>query len=136
MNQLMRRPDVGFVVVSAAEKSVIDEAILLCERLRALGLSLSGVVVNRVHHAPGHSPSHAELAARLSAASGFSPEELSAGADAILQSHREITVLAASDERQLQRLADAARVPLSRVPLFDRDVHDLEGLTRLLDALQ
>ena len=50
---LLRRPDVGFLLVLAPELPAVEEALYFHRRLRAGGFSLDAFVANRVLPAPG-----------------------------------------------------------------------------------
>jgi hypothetical protein len=87
-------------------------------------MPFGGLVVNRVHRAPGHDPAAAR--AELAGALG---ERLAAKvADAL----RDVEVLTRRDEEAIEHLRRELKVddPVL-VPLLEHDVHDLRGLALL-----
>jgi anion-transporting ArsA/GET3 family ATPase len=137
--EVLRRPDVAFVIVSGAETLTVDEAVFFYERLAASRMPLGGFVVNRVHHAGPPPPPRAELIEKLTARrelAGFSPDDVVQVAADLDRTYRELQTLAEMDERQIARLrALAGTAPLVEVPLFDRDIYDVDGLDEILRHL-
>ena len=138
--ELLRRPEVGFVIVASPDPRSIDEAIGLHERLARSGMSPSALVVNKVH--PLAPFALDETAVREALERGLVPPEESAAtasrlAPLLLAGHEALQVLARADVVQLQRLAERCGpdCPHLRVPLFDEDIHDVRGLVRLADCL-
>jgi anion-transporting ArsA/GET3 family ATPase len=119
-----------FVVVAAPTPASVDETVFLVERLRAAGMTLAGVVVNRVHpQRPGGADAQATRA-RLAPLIGGALAERVAEADALVQA------LAAQDAAALARLRGALPGAQTTV-VEDRavDVHDAGGLLGVRDQL-
>ena len=132
---LLRRPEVGFVLVCTPDPLTVGEALFFHARLRSSQMSLGGFVVNRVHPRGPASPSREELVLLLGARPelrGYEPDDMVQVAADIDRTYRDFQALAAIDAREIARLAEAtAGAPHVEVPLFDRDVHDVAGLTAI-----
>ncbi len=133
VHDLLRQRDVGFVLIASPEPLSIEELLFFHHRIVTAGLPLAGFVVNRVHTAGVVPQARADLVAQLSARPelrGYSPEDIVQIAADFDRTYRDFQALAEIDARQIGRLrATAAEAPLVEVPLLDRDVHDVEGLT-------
>ena len=141
--RLLRSRSTGFVVVTTLESQPFTEAEFFCERLREYAMPLRGLVVNRVLPpellgAQGAAAATAlaedrQLPAWIGRELGtaYPAEVVRRTGEAHLLLHR----LAERNERQVGRLAGLGRVPVCRIPLADRDVSDVEGLSLLATAL-
>jgi anion-transporting ArsA/GET3 family ATPase len=137
---ILRRPDVGFVLVAAPEPLSIDEAIFFHDRLVESQMPLGGFVVNRVHPRGPDGPGRAQLIEKLSARPelrGYPPEDVVQVAADFDRTYREFQSLATIDAREIARLKRASRTdaPLVEVPFFDRDIYDVEGLSTMVRYL-
>jgi anion-transporting ArsA/GET3 family ATPase len=137
---LLRRSEVGFVLVTAPEPTVIDEVLFFYGRLAQSQMPFSGFVVNRVHTEAPDPPPLPELAQRLAArpeCGGFAPYEVARAAESFRQTHLELSALATADRREILRLRSVihADQPVAEVPYFDVDIHDVKGLARLASYL-
>jgi anion-transporting ArsA/GET3 family ATPase len=130
---LLSRPGTAFLVVAAPEPDALREASYFVQRLAAEDMPLAGLVLNRVHRSlvPQLSAQRAEAAAEQLEDAGT--HRLAA---AILRVHAERTALAARERRLRDRFStahpDVAVVP---VPAMPSDVHDLDGLRGIGNAL-
>ena len=138
VDELLRSPAVGFVLVAAPERTIVDEALFFHQRLAAAKMPFCGFVVNRVHAAPPAPPTKEALTAALAAdpgvaATGLGPVELARAADAILRSAADVTELARADADQLRRLQGTLgpNQTLAQVPFLDHDVHDVAALAEV-----
>jgi anion-transporting ArsA/GET3 family ATPase len=116
---LLEDPGTTFLIVTAPRHDPAEEAIFFHRKLAAASMPFGGLVVNRLHAAPGENGSlpdglDSDLAARVVTAA----HEVEALAE------RE----AATVERLRSRLGDP---PMILVPELDDDVHDVEGLARV-----
>ena len=131
IDELLRGPDVAFLLVLAPEVAAVDEAMYFHGRLRAAGIPLGGFVANRVHPAPGLAD-----AAALGAALRARPETRDVPDGALADVAARLAQLAgaaetlhASERRELARLASSAPgVPVTEVPLLDHDADNLAEL--------
>jgi anion-transporting ArsA/GET3 family ATPase len=118
---LLQDPATAFVMVSTPESEPVRESIAFASQLRAAGLPLAGLVVNRYH--PPVPQRDAATAAALSAAIG------EALADLVLAAGERAQVLAARDQTGIQRLEEAlGDVPRVLVPLLESGLGELETL--------
>jgi anion-transporting ArsA/GET3 family ATPase len=120
---LLSDPGTTFLIVTSPRHDPVEEAIFFHRKLREARMPFGGLVVNRLHRAPdvdGDIPGELveELGARL--------------AGRVAMSARELSALAARDERNVahlrERLGDP---PLVIVPERHDDVHDVEGLAHV-----
>ncbi len=137
---VLRAPDVAFVLVSSAEEMSIDEALFFLERLTAGQLPLGGFVVNRVHPLRPSVPSfdREQLVAKLTARpelKGFQPDDMLQLAADLERTHRELDTLAHRDHQQVERLRLRTTAPIVEIPMFEEDVYALPALGRLLTYL-
>jgi anion-transporting ArsA/GET3 family ATPase len=137
VNALLRKPEVAFVLVCSPEPLSVDEALYFYERLEKARLPVGGCIVNRVHASGPDAPEdlfpilrqRAELA-------GYVDEDVRQLAGDLARTYREQQVLAATDEASIARLKNrTAALPLRRVPMFERDIHDAEGIALVSEHL-
>ncbi|HLU68392.1 MAG TPA: ArsA family ATPase [Kofleriaceae bacterium] len=141
---LLRRPQVGFVLVASPEPMAMREALAFHERLLQSGMPMSGFVVNRVHQArplagpPDLTTVTAAIEAHPPVADlGFQHGTLRIAAESLLAAHADLEVQAAADRRSIDHLRRVAGEDgsVTEVPLFDEDVHDLARLHSLGEYL-
>ncbi len=137
VKSLLHSPDTAFVLVSGPDEQVLEDADGLAASMRALGMPLKGVVMNRVHAAaPGLDDEAMTAAAlgRIVATLGVAgvDAEVSAWLESTLESAR---VQAAAEAVRREAFEDAlpADVAFVSVPEQRRDVHDLASLAALGD---
>jgi anion-transporting ArsA/GET3 family ATPase len=140
--RLLRSDECGFAVVTTLEPQPFAEAEYFSQRLREYRMPLRALIVNRVLP-PALLDKGATAAAtalaegeRKAIAALQDGDRLGADAarrlgDAFLLLHR----LAERDERQVHRLSAFGRLPVSRLPLAEREVVDIEGLVQLSRVL-
>ena len=138
--EILRRPDVAFVLVASPEPMSIDEAIFFHDRLVGSQMPLGAFVVNRVHDRGPDPIGRGELIERLSARAelrGFSPDDVVQVAADFERTYKEFQALAAIDAREIGRLQKVAngRAPVVQVPFFDRDIYDVSGLSEMIRYL-
>jgi len=124
VQRLLADPSTAFVLVSAPRLDTVSEAGWFATRLDEAGLQVDALVVNRVH--PVFWSSDEELPQ--------ADPETPFGE--LVENLREITELNASEEETISELVQqVAPAPVVRVPLLEDDVHDLDGLEKVADAL-
>jgi anion-transporting ArsA/GET3 family ATPase len=139
---LLRRPQVGFVLVSNPEPLSIEETLFFHQRLTTTAMPFAAFVVNKVHT---DLPATADRRA-LAAAAAALPEiatlalpdaDLAAALDRLAANHAGIQALAGADAAELERLRQAGgpESPVLSVPYFREDVHDIGGLARIAGIL-
>ncbi len=138
---LLKEASTAFVVVAAPERDALREAAYFVDRLETEGMPLAGVVVNRMQvlGAPGLSGARAEAAAeqlddRAVDVDGTGPAPgLTA---ALLRLHTGLAEVASRHEGHVRRFVAAhPGVPVSTVPASPTDIHDLDGLRSVAQAL-
>lgn len=114
VDALLADETTGFVLVAAPRRDAVGDATWFAEELARRGQRVSALVVNRVH--PDFGPPFEEAGAK--------------GAWATLNENlAELSHIARREEASFSGLARAlSPAPTVRVPLFDSDVHDVEGL--------
>lgn len=123
---ILRGPDTAFILVAGPDERSVAEAERFAADVRALGLRLSALVVNRVHPQDAALPA---LDAASLAAAGVTGARAAWMAEN-LAAHRTLA------NGQAARIAELARrcgrdVTVAVVPEVDDDLHDLGGIARL-----
>ncbi|TYP87087.1 anion-transporting ArsA/GET3 family ATPase [Blastococcus xanthinilyticus] len=133
--ELLRRPGTWFVVVASPEPDALREASYFVDRLSAEQMPLAGLVLNRTHP-----PATTVLSATR--AQGAAEEVAEAGGDdaalaaAALQVHADRMQQAAREQHLADRFTSAhPEVAMRTVPAAAGDVHDLDGLRVMAEAL-
>jgi anion-transporting ArsA/GET3 family ATPase len=148
VHALLLGPEAAFVLVSGAGLESVRQASEFLDRLETYRVALTGVLANRVHAWPGGGeppegladPPPADLERLASALAEAGPGDFPAEAAA------RAALGCASGYAALVRREALAMRPLRRrtrrqgrfwaeIPELSEDVHDLEGLARLADAL-
>jgi anion-transporting ArsA/GET3 family ATPase len=134
VERLLRDPRTGFLVVTSPEPEPAREAGFLLERLTAAGMTVDGLIVNRVHMHGLHGFSAPAVADLLAAELG---QRLAARVAANLA---DFDVLVQRDRATVAELSRAGADPLAipapvLVPHLDEDVQDLLGLSRVAEHL-
>jgi len=134
---LLRQPMVGFVLVASPEPMAIRETLFFHQRLVGAAMPFAAFVVNRVHGDRPCASDRAGIAARLAAEPGVAelglqPGTLAITAEALLDSHRDLQVLAVADAQSIARLREAdPEALIVEVPFFREDIHDIARLAEL-----
>ncbi len=132
--ETLQRPTSRFVIVTSAEAPPLREAKFFLERMEQEGLHAAGVVVNRIHPlVHGAAADKSLLRAADALEEQDAPGPAAAGALRVLADVRGI---AERERREVESALYGLRLPaLVEVPLLRGDVHDLEGLSLVADAL-
>jgi anion-transporting ArsA/GET3 family ATPase len=113
-----------FVLVCAPRLDTVTEAGWFAGRLEDAGLQVDALVVNRVH------PVFWKKLDELPDPAPGTPF------DGLLENLRSTCEVNARERSTIAELVDqVAPAPVIRVPLLEADVHDLDGLTQVADAL-
>jgi anion-transporting ArsA/GET3 family ATPase len=142
---LLAGPQTGYVLASGPGVDATAQGAALADRLEQTGVALSGLVVNRMHLWPGSAPGarafsaegERALEAALAAVHGARFPARDA-ARAALELARGYASLVERDADAVEPLAGRVRARggfVARIPEFDRDVHDLDGLAAIADRL-
>lgn len=142
VSNLMRQPDVSFILVSSAEPLSIDESLFFRDKLNEAEMPIGAFVVNRVHEPLAQPPGREAVLRALEARAelrGFSVDERVQVAADLERTYGEFATLATVDARQVERLRIPSRskdeIPLVKVPLFESDVYDVDGLSKMVSSL-
>lgn len=133
--ELLRSSQTAFVLVASPAEQVLTEAEYFCRQVMDLSIPLRAVVFNRVHREsalawrPGDEQWLQEV---LTRAVGNAEE-----ARALVENFFLYEVQARGDDVRIERFLDQIPegVALATVPNFDEDLHDLDGLRRMIPHL-
>jgi len=134
--QLLKAPGTAFIVVSSPEPDALREASFFVERLQQERMPLAGLVLNRMRitRVPLSAARAAEAAERLAELPDQS-EAVRLTAMALL-AHAETAEAARHDRTMVARFGAAhPTVAQQQVPALPTDVHDLESLRAIGNAL-
>ena len=130
---LLREPHTAFLVVASPQNDALREASYFAERLRAEGMPLAGVVLNRVTNSQA-----TELSAERSLAAAEKLEEADKSplTAAVLRLHADKMQQVVGDHKRADRFRRGHRaIRTVEVPALPDDVHDLTGLRQIGDLL-
>lgn len=129
----LQDPQTAFLVVAAPEPDAIREAVYFARRLTEERMPLTGLILNRSHSVAAHGLS-AQRA--LGAAEGLDDAGHDTFTADVLRIHAKLVTQVATEQRVAERFKAACpQVPQVRVPAFPADVHDLEDLRGIGEAL-
>ena len=137
---LLKDSRTAFVVVAAPERDALREASYFVDRLDQERMPLAGVIVNRVQRlaATGLSAGRADAAAEVlgEASLDGSGSSTAALTEGLLRVHGELAETAERHHAQTTRFVSGhPGIPVTEVPAAAQDIHDLEGLRDIGDAL-
>ncbi len=138
IENLLRQPDVGFLLVLTPETAAINEALYLAEHLRQVGTPLAGFVANRVLTPPGLVDADAllrelELVPSLAE---IPRQRLAVAAKQLASLGTYLAHITEQQQREIARLlAQAPGVPITCVSLQPHDVSNLDSLKAVTDRL-
>ena len=133
--ELLRQDLVGFVLVASPEPMAVQEALYFHDRLRTKNMPFAGFVVNKVHLTRPVAASKSAIVTALQACPevaelGYQPSTLRIAAEALLETHAELELLAQIDRRALARFQQASgEATVAVVPFFDEDIHHVSRLS-------
>lgn len=135
--ELLRQDRVGFVLVASPEAMAVRETLFFHQRLIGADMPFAAFVVNRVHHDAPTDITPADAATALGELPAVRALELQPGtlriaAEALVESHADLQILAVADAESIGRLREAdANALIVPVPFFKEDIHDIDRLTEL-----
>jgi anion-transporting ArsA/GET3 family ATPase len=133
VKKILGDSETSFIMVAACEEKSVDEAEIFQQKLKDLSLPMDGIILNRVH--PLYSISRAQ---RDQDEDALAKEVGKPLARKMTECFERYQTLARRDQQYRQTLAqqlDQGQF-LATVPLFETDVHDLEGLYRLGESIK
>lgn len=134
----LRGPGVAYVLVTTPDPMCVREVLFFAQRLRSQGMSADAYVVNRVNRLSGDDVDEAAVARQLSERGLQGGPEL---AQRVIEAARQENRLAELDRLHLIALEeafgenDATNPIVAYVPAFHKDIHDVERLAWVADAL-
>lgn len=125
VHNLLRKEGVGFLLISSPSSVSIQDALYFHEKIEEYQLPFLGFIVNRLHQSG--------INVREKDLSALSPHLK----EKILQQLKNYQLLSQRDEGGLRLLKKMGRKAsfYTTVPLFTQDIHDLQGLQELGEAL-
>lgn len=125
VDALMSHAGTGFVLVTTAMAEAVEESRYFATKLGEADIAVAGLVVNRLQ------PTFTGIDAATVDRSGLTP-----GLTKQLEVLTELQAIAAAETDELAPLlADCASAQVAMVEQFDHDVHDLDGIRRIVDAI-
>ena len=131
---LLAEDSTAFVLVTSPRRDSIDEAIYFAEQIATHGLTIDGLVANRVHPEfadPTDGPRLRARAAELRATGDTGEPDADAARRRLADRYETVADLADLAARERTVLAEVAAHMGTRavyVPFLDHDVHDLRAL--------
>jgi len=144
---LLSDPATTFIVVAAPERDALREALFFIDRLDEEEMPLAGLVVNRMYRVSATSLSAAralgaaeelgdEESLESSGVGSSGISERTAITQGLLRMHAVQAEIAARHESLARRfIAGHPGIPMVEVPAASGDIHDLEGLRAVGEAL-
>lgn len=132
VNELLAAPETAFVLVASPRRDTVEEAHFFADRLQEAGISVQGLIVNRVHPSFGASSSEAVTAA-VAAGTAKRAETLG-GTDigGLYRNLADFQAVSSREQAHLSGLAEAvAPAPVAWVPFLRSDVHDIAGMDQV-----
>jgi anion-transporting ArsA/GET3 family ATPase len=132
VRELLAQAETAFVLVASPRPDSVDEAVHFAGKLAESGLSVSALVVNRVQPRFADDSQLADLASLASRVDGGADRDLAE----LVENLRGYTAASDREERAYTDLVSkVAPAPVTRVPLLNTDVHDLDHLATIADLL-
>jgi anion-transporting ArsA/GET3 family ATPase len=134
---LLKAEETAFLVVAVPERDALREASYFVDRLDEEDMPLAGVVLNRMQRlsASGLSGSRAAAAAEQLSDSGHD-SPTAATTEGLLRLHADLAETAARHRGLARRFTTGhPGIPVVEVPAAPSDIHDLEGLRVVGQAL-
>ncbi len=130
---LLGHRETAFVVIAAPERDAIREASYFIERLAADRMPLAGVIVNRVQVLRAKQLGAGRAAEAADRLEGEGGDPLTTS---LLRLHADLAETATRHRGVITRFRTShPGIPVSVVPAQATDVHDLEGLRQVGEAL-
>jgi anion-transporting ArsA/GET3 family ATPase len=144
VNELLAAPETAFLLVASPRRDTVEEAHYFADRLREGGITVQGLIVNRVHPTfggsspdgsspggPGSGVGSSEPVTAAVAAGTAKRAETLAGTDigGLYRNLADFQAVSSREQAHLAGLAEAvAPAPVAWVPFLRSDVHDIAGM--------
>jgi anion-transporting ArsA/GET3 family ATPase len=134
---VLKRPDVGFVLVLTPETAAVNEALYFAQRLRETGSPLCCYIANRTLTDPG-SISVDAIRESLASLPGLQDAaKLSDASSKLAYLAEYLSKIACAQKHELERLArESPGVEITTVPLLPHDVSSIDSLRAIADRLE
>ncbi len=130
---LLQAEGTAFVVVAAPEPDALREAAYFVDRLTDDDMPLAGLVVNRASPAPR---THLSAEEAITAADRLRSADSSSLAAGLLLLHADRVRIVEREQHLRERfVASHPQVPTAVVPAMAADIHDLDGLRAIGEAM-
>ena len=136
---VLKRPDVGFILVMTPETAAVNEALYFARRLREAGSPLCCFIANRTLQEPMPCTEAVlrEQLAALPGLHGLSAEEMDGTASRLGHLAQYLTKIAHAQKRELERLSqESPGIEITTVPLLAHDVSNIDSLRAIADRLE
>jgi arsenite-transporting ATPase len=139
---LLLGPQARYVLITGPGRASVRHALEFRERLSGFGVSLAGVIANRVHVWPGAADpqaaapsldaSSSELALlALALTDTAAPQRAAEAALAAARTYAAVVRRDGKSMRELREAASGAGSFWAVIPELPEDVHDMDGLARI-----
>jgi anion-transporting ArsA/GET3 family ATPase len=136
---VLKRPDVGFILVMTPETAAVNEALYFARRLRETGSPLCCYIANRTLQEPlpcSEAVLREQIAA-MPALRDLPADELEDAARKLADLAQYLTKIAHAQKRELDRLShESPGVEITTVPLLPHDVSSIDSLLAIADRLE
>jgi anion-transporting ArsA/GET3 family ATPase len=136
---VLKRPDVGFVLVLTPETAAVGEALYFARRLRETGSPLCCYIANRTLSDPGPTSADAidQDVRSLPDVRQQGPAALADAAAKVVRLAEYLSKIARAQQRELDRLArECPDAEITTVPLLPHDVSSIDSLRAVADWLE
>jgi anion-transporting ArsA/GET3 family ATPase len=137
VRELLGDQATAFVLVSAPRLDTVAEAGWFADRLDEAGMQVDALIVNRVH--PVFWDDIGDLESVVTGdelESAVTGDESPSAFEELVENLLALCEVNEREEATIAELvAQVAPAPVVRVPLLEEDVHDLDGLAKVADAL-
>ena len=129
VNELLAAPETAFVLVASPRRDTVEEAHYFADRLHEAGISVQGLIVNRVHPSFGASSSTGVTSAVAAGTAERAETLADTDLGGLYRNLADFQEVASREQSHLAGLADAvAPAPVAWVPFLRSDVHDIAGM--------
>jgi anion-transporting ArsA/GET3 family ATPase len=133
VSALLHSDKSAFLVITSPDPMTLKDARLFEEKLKEMGLLLGGIIVNRVHVSPLHGEETEQIAISINQTINLILEEPPdpAFTEVLVKNAMDFARLASGDLKAIAALNDTSQTQISTVPLYDTDIHNIEGLLQI-----
>ena len=139
IESVLKRPDVGFILVMTPETASVNEALYFARRLRETGSPLCCYIANRTLQEPLPCPPGV-LREQIAAMPGMQEQSaavIDTAACKLEELAQYLTKIANAQKGELDRLSrESPGVEITTVPLLPHDVSSIDSLRAIADRLE